>query len=505
MKILLIHPYVTTESLHECHNLVLTEPLGLACLASCLQDYDVEILDLFALGFTKVQKIGHFYRKGLSDYNRIVRLIDDFNPKIIGITCNFTSFAPDAYEIAKLVKDNFKDRLVILGGAHVTIDAENILENNPAADIIVRGEGEVTLKKLVEAIENGEDLGLVDGISYRKKDGRVKSNPSRKLIENLDSLPFPDRKKLSMEFYLKVNSLAMPFAKREPVASILTSRGCPYECIFCSTKVMWERKWRPKSAEKLIEEIEMLMKIYGAREIAIMDDQFMLDRNRVNSICDLIIEKSLNITLTIPPGTSVWLADERLLKKMKKAGFYRLCFPIETGNQETLKFIRKPVNLTKAKKTVELANQIGIWTQGNFIIGFPYETRDEIQDTINYAFQSGLDYVIFYVAKPYAGAEMYEIFKKEGLLTDVARGSNLETANYDTKTVKASELQYLRDKASRQYLFVKLLFYLPPSNFYKYLLPKILSKENFLYAVKIAFRIIKKTLRQNNKKYVKAA
>lgn len=494
MKILLIHPYVTTDNPH----IVLTEPLGLACLTSYLQDFDVEILDLFALGFTEIQKIGPLYQKGLSNRNKIISFISKFNPEIIGITCNFTSYAPDTYEIARLIKDNFKDILVILGGAHVTIDAENTLKNNPAVDIIVRGEGEVTFKELVEAIEQGRDLKLVDGISYRNKDGVVESNPSRKLIEDLDCLPLPDRKKLLMDSYLMTNSLAMPFAKREPVATILTSRGCPYDCIFCSTKVVWGRRWRPKSSEKVIEEMEMLIKVHGVREIAIMDDQFMLDRNRVNRICDLLIEKSLNITLSIPSGASIWLADGNLLKKMKKAGFYRLCFPIETGHEKTLKFIRKPVNLTKAKKTVELANKIGMWTQGNFIIGFPYETKEEIQTTIDYAFQSGLDYAIFFIAKPYAGAELYEIFKKEGLLTNVARGSNIESASYDTKTMKAPDLQFIRAKASRHYLIVKLLFYLTPINFYKCLLPKISSKEDFIYAVKIALKILKKTLHKNN-------
>ncbi len=494
MKILLIQSYITSDNPHS----ILTEPLGLACLASYLQEYDVRILDLFASGFDEIVKIGSLYRKGISDPSKIISLISEYNPDIVGITCNFTAYALDAFEIAKLIKNNFKNILIVLGGAHVSMDAENTLKNNSAVDIVIRGEGELTFKELVEAIQNNGSFERIDGISYRNKNGKIESNNKRKLIENLDSLPMLDRKKLSMDVYLKTNSQALPFVKRKPVATIMTSRGCPYNCIFCSTKVMWERKWRPRSAENVIEEIESLVREYGIKEVAIYDDQFMADKERVKQVCDLLIEKDVNVTLSIPAGTSVWLADEGLLKKMKKAGFYRLCFPIETGNERTLKFIRKPVNLIKAKKTIQIANKIGIWTQGNFIIGFPYETKDDINTTVKYAFHSGLDYAIFFIAKPYAGSEMYEIFKKENLLKNIVRGSNIESANYDTKTMKSAELQLMRDKASKNFLIAKFLFYLNPLNFYNYLMPKLSSKEDFIYAVTILFRIIKKTSLKNN-------
>lgn len=493
MRILLIHPYVTSDS----PNTILTEPLGLACLASYLNDgHEVEILDLFALGFDEIKKVGTLYRKGLSDANQIISLIGNYDPEIVGITCNFTAYASDAFEIAKLTRDHFKNILIIIGGAHVSMDAENTLKHNNSIDIVVRGEGEITFKEIVESLENGKRFELINGISYKNKMGEIKTNPDRELIENLNVLPVPDRKKLQMDFYLKTNSLAMPFAKREPVATIITSRGCPYNCVFCSTKAVWRRKWRPRSPEKVIEEIRMLVKDYGVKEVAILDDQFIVNRKRVNQICDMLIENDLNITLSIPSGTSIWIVDKNLLRKMKKAGFYRLCFPIESGNKKTLEFIKKPVNLVKAKEIIKLANKIGIWTQGNFIIGFPYETRAEMQTTINYAYHSGLDYALFFIAKPYAGSEMYEICKKEGLLTNIFRGSNIESADYDTKTMKASEIQVIRDNASRSYLFYKIKFYINPLNFYNYLLTKLSCKEDLSYAIKILIMIIKKTLKE---------
>lgn len=488
MKILLIHSYVTSDSPHT----VLTEPLGLACLAAYLSQHDVRILDLYASGFQEVKKVDSLFRRGLSDKEKIISIVADSNPDIIGITCNFTAYASDALEVAKIAKESRRDCLVVLGGAHASMEAENILREHDYVDVIVRGEGEVTFSELAGSVDEGVDFYNIDGLTYRDENGAVRSNPKRPLLADIDSLPVPDRSQLPMDVYRQTNSASMVFAKREPIATIVTSRGCPFDCVFCSTKVVWERKFRPRSAEKVVEEIEMLVDAYRVREIAIMDDQFIIDRARVHKICDLLIDRRLDVTLTVPSGTSIWLADEALLRKMRKAGFYRLCFPIETGNQNSLKFIRKPIDLAKAKETIRLANRIGIWTQGNFIIGFPYETREEIQSTIDYAFRSGLDYALFFIAKPYAGSEMFDIFKKEGLLTEIARGSNIETANYDTKTMRASELQSIRDRASNKYLVVKALYYLNPINFYNYLLPKISSKEDLVYAAKILFGIVRK-------------
>lgn len=491
MKTLLIHPYITSSN--QFTNLI--EPLGLIYLASYIKSHEIEILDLYGLGVDRIEKIGSLYRKGISDSKEILDMIKKYNPEVVGITCNFTEYSQDAFEIAKLVKDNFKNIILIMGGAHVTMDAENTLKNNQSVDIIVRSEGEITFKELLDAFQQKKDISPIEGISYRDVNGKIVSNPDRELIADINQLPIPDRQKLTtMDVYLKTNTRALAFVKNEPVASIMTSRGCPFNCIFCSTKMVWRRRWRPRSPEKVVEEIEMLVRNYKVKEIAIYDDQFIVDKQRVIDICNLLIEKKLKISLSIPSGTSVWLADEVLLKKMKEAGFYRICFPIETGNENTMKFIRKPVNLLAAKKMIALTNKIGIWTQGNFIIGFPYETKEEIEMTIKYAFESGLDYALFYIAKPFAGSEMYEIFKQEKLLTRLGRGINVETTEYDTTTMKAEELQSIRDKAASNYLLAKFVFYLNPVNFYNCLLPKLTTLEDVSYAIKIFFKIIKKAM-----------
>ena len=488
MNILLIHSYVATN--HPSP--LLTEPLGLIALATYLESFygdtiSVEILDLFALGFGKVYKKKDKYIMGIHDRESIASLLQENPPDLIGITCNFTAYSEDSFELSKTIKSIYPSIPVVIGGAHVTMYPVETLENNPDVDIVVCGEGEITFQKLVDELlnKNTKSLGKIEGLCYRRPDGTIHFTGKRDLIHDINELPTPDRKFINNDVYKKVNKGALPFTKKVPAGSIMTSRGCPFSCIFCSTKVMWERKWRPLSAEKVIKEIETMVLVYGFHEIVIQDDQFVLDKNRVHQICDFLITKKLNISLSIPPGTCVWILNENLLAKMKKAGFYRLNFPIETGNENTLKFIRKPVNLEKTRETIQIANRLGFWTQGNFIIGFPYETREEMMETINYAYECGLDYANFLIATPLAGSEMTEIFIKEGLIESGINTSDVFHADHDTTTMTGNELNEIHAQAVRGFVSNKIFFYLNPINFYKHMLPKLLTLDGIVYAMKV--------------------
>ncbi len=487
INVLLIQPYVTSED----PNIFLIEPLGLSTLANYIKDsYNVKIIDLFALGCDNLEKKGSFYTRGLSDPAKIIELVRQFDPDVVGISSKFTSLSTDADEVAKLIKTVFEKVLIFFGGPHATFDADNILKTCPYIDFIVRSEGELTFKEALDKIASGDSFNEVKGITYRTKEGTIIKNPDREFIPDLSILPLNDRSNLDMSYYLKSNLKILSFVKQEPVVTLMTSRGCPYNCIFCSTKNMWRLKWRPIPAKQVVDEIELLVNKYGVKEIAINDDQFMFDKQRVIDICDLLIEKKLGITVSNPAGTSIWLVDEELLKKMKKAGFYRLNFPIETGDPNTVKFIKKPINLDRAKKIIDIALRLGFWTQGNFIIGFPHETKEEIETTIKYAFDSGLDYAHFFIAQPYKGAELYDVFLKEGLLNKVQRGSDMERTMYDTKTMKAEEIQRIRDEANRAFVFHKIRFYSNPLNFYNYFLPKNKNFRDIKYTFKLVHKML---------------
>lgn len=315
-------------------------------------------------------------------------------------------------------------------------------------------------------------------------------NPEHELIADMNSLPIPDRKFADMEFYKRINRQTFAFAKKSPSVTMMTSRGCPFNCIFCRTKIMWKRRWRPLKAEKVIQEIKKLVQYYGAQEICIIDDQFLLDQERVHKICDYLIEADLGISLSITGGASIWLIDEILLRKLKQAGFYRFNFPIESGNKNTLKFIRKPINLQDVKEKIQLANRLGFWTAGNFIIGFPYETRDQMMETIKFAYNSNLDFVLFLIAKPFAGSEMTEIFKNEGLLKGKPCTSDLLVSTHDIKTMTAAQLQEIHRNAVHGFIINKILFVLNPINLYRHFLPKLKTQDGIHYAAKLLLTTI---------------
>lgn len=504
MNIVLIHPYITVYD----PNIYLSEPLGLLCLASYLKhifgaEVQVTVLDLYVMGANKPKRRDDLYVLGIDDEAYVQAEINKLRPDLIGITCNFTAYAMDAIEVAAMVKRAMPAVPVVLGGAHATIEAESILRDNPCVDFVVRGEGEITLGQLVRALRGEYVIENVAGVSYRTSNQIAKSteleavvsNPPRKLIKNLDTLPIPDRSFIDMDRYKLLNKEVVWYVRKEPVATIMTSRGCPYNCIFCSTNVVWGRRWRPRSIDNVVKEIEMLVSEYGIREIVINDDQFWTKKSRVLEFCDYFIKSGLNLSFTVDSGTSPWLVDEELLIKMRQAGFYALRFPIESGNEQTLNFIRKPINLQKTKELIVMANKLGYWTSANLIIGFPFETREQIMETIRYAYDSALDFTSFLIAKPNAGSDLYEIFKSEGLLDkNVVHASHFYRSDYDTTTMTADELNKIIAKASGGWFIHKFFFYLNPRNFYVHLFPKLKSRYDFRYFFKTMCVLFRKKI-----------
>ncbi len=491
MNIVLIHPYITVRE----KNIYLSEPLGIVCLASYLihvfkEKVKIDVLDLYALGSGIPIAQDDFYVLGKNDETFMREELEKLSPDLIGITCNFTAYALDALEVANKVKNIFPRVPIVLGGAHATIEAEKIMKDARSVDYVVRGEGEIILTNLIKFLMGEVLINDIQGLTFRDSKGVVVSNPDRELIKDLDILPIPDRSFIDMEFYKESNKKCVWYVRKEPVATIMTSRGCPYNCIFCSTKVVWGKIWRPRGIEKVFEEIEMLVSKYGIREIVINDDQFFTKRDRIDKFCEYFIKRKLDLTFAVDAGVSIWLVDKALLKKMREAGFYSIRFPIETGNETTLKFIRKPVDLHKSKILIKEANQLGFWTSANFIIGFPYETKQQIEETICYAFSTKLDYASFLVAKPQAGSDLYEIFKKEGLLDRaIVRASHFYRSDYDTATMKSEELNFILEKVSRKWFIHKMKFFLNPVNILKYLLPKLKSRDDWRYFLKI-FRVL---------------
>lgn len=487
VKILLINPPLTGSLASGIFTIKV--PLGLAYIAGYLEKkgHKPEILDCMAYyDEIKKQKDGS-YRVGLAE-EKIIKKIREFNPDIVGISCSFSIYEKDSIKIAKLVKEN-SDALVVFGGANSSANPDSVLKNKEV-DIIVRGEGEVVFSNIANNFKN-KRKNSIPGTIIRGKKG-IKINKPAEYIQDLDEIPFPARHLLPMEKYLNhpQNSIANI---RGPTTEIITSRGCPFNCIFCSIHTVWGRNWRARSAKNVVDELEQLYNKYKIKEFRFFDDNMTWDKKRIIEICDEIIKRKLDIRWDTPNGVAIATLNEEVLRKMKKAGYYKIVMGIESGSETTLKFMRKPVSLNHAKKIIALCNKIGIWTWSTFVIGFPDETREDIQKTIDFAKNSGLNFATFYVAQPYPGTEMYDIYEKKGLLKEgIKKNSSVTNSQYDTNNFSAKELSKLQKKAYSDFIKHRIISYLNPTKFYKEFLNRIKNFEDLKYVFRMFLNLIGK-------------
>lgn len=384
MKILLIAPPQTTRHPQP--------PLGLAMIAAVLKasSYDVEIIDL-----TLTKQVE----------NMLSIAIRQNRPDIVGITA-VTPLISSVANLARITKEVDASITVILGGPHASILPEATLRSIPHIDVIVRGEGEQTIIELVRTIEKNDSKNKILGITYREGSD-IRSTPSRPPIQNLDQLPFPAFDLLPMDKY----QLHPPFGRSFPCIPILTSRGCPYRCIFCS-KSVFGRKFRANSPKYVADEIEYLIERFGVKEIKFYDDSFTLDRNRVINFCTELKHRGINILWTCE--TRVNLVDVELLKSMSDSGCYMIAYGVESGSQRILNNLKKDITLEQVTRAIRLTHQVGIQTVVYFMIGSPGETRKTMNRTIEFAKKLDPDFVTFSTATPYPGTELYDSFAKKG-------------------------------------------------------------------------------------------
>jgi radical SAM superfamily enzyme YgiQ (UPF0313 family) len=273
----------------------------------------------------------------------------------------------------------------------------------------VHGEGEETITELVEKYKS-KDLSDVKGIAY-KKNKRVVVNPPRPLIKNLDSIPFPAHHLLKMDRY------SHPLMRGRKIMSVLTSRGCPYNCTFC-TKNIFGSTFRARSAENVLEEIELLVKNYGVNEINIIDDNFNVDRKRTMEICKGIIDRGLKIKWSTPNGIRADTVDRELIQIMKRSGCYSLSFGIESGSPRIVQSINKNIKLGVIREVFKICRDEGIETVAFFIIGLPGETAEDIQMTIDFAKEIQPDVADFHMLIPLPGTPIYDYLKQNNLLLE---------------------------------------------------------------------------------------
>ena len=397
MRILLALP---PES-HECEIYRITgikaPPLGLGYIASILESlgHKVTIVDSPTLNIS------------VKDF---IHKVKEFRPDIIGLSIQ-TPLAPKAYKTARMLKEKFNDVIIIAGGVHPTFMYKEALSNN--IDIVVRGEGEETIKELIEVIDkygyNGEMLRKVKGIAFKDKENRIVVTPPRDYIENLDKLPFPARHLLPMEKYTLFN-------KPINIAHVMASRGCPYGCIFCSTSYFWGRRIRFRNAINVVREIEEVVDKYKAKYIVFTDDELVSNRKFIYEFIKEIRERGLDITFTA--GARVDHVDKEYLKFLYNNGCVALYFGVESASQETLDRIGKKITIDQIRKVFEWIKEIKGFATGSFILGFPWEKVEDLENTIRFAIELDPDYAQFTVATPYPGTPLYAFAKESNLIVD---------------------------------------------------------------------------------------
>lgn len=467
MKVLLIQPPM---SLFPVDQPSVVPPMGLAYIASVLkrENVEVKIIDTIAEGLNhskqKMFKVtSHF---GL-EWDEIKKRLSKENPDIVGISCPFSSSAKNAHKVAELVKTINKNIFTVMGGAHPSALPQDVL-TDPNVDFVVIGEGELTMLELVQSLESSNFSGL-KGIAYRNNK-KIVINPPRELISNLDELPFPERDLLPMKKYFKALSWHCQVVKHPRFTSIVSSRGCPGRCIFCSIHTVWGHKWRTRSPKNVVDEIELVVEKYGVKEIHFEDDNLTLNKKRMEAICDEIIARNLDIYWTTPNGVAIMTLDKHLLEKMKASGCYRLHFGIEHGDPEfRKKVVRKPISTEHAKNVVRWAKKAGIWTNGFFIIGLPGETEQTYLKTIKFAKELDLDTASFFIATPYPGTDLYKFCIQRGYIPDEICWSSMRviTGIIKTENLDTEDLVKLQNNAYKEFMIYRLRRELNPFSIIK--------------------------------------
>jgi radical SAM superfamily enzyme YgiQ (UPF0313 family) len=356
-------------------------PMGLLYLAAVLEqnDYEVDVLDLLVSRYTK-DKIRH--------------KLEQYQPDIVGVT-SVTMNYHNASGILKHCKSVNPDVVTVIGGPHVTFAPVETLNEAPWIDIVVMGEGEQTLLDIV----SGKKLDYVDGIAFRS-DG-VKVTAQRALIENLDELPLPARHLFPTSRYHALASHC----------SLITGRGCPFNCIFCVGSKMGGRRARFRDPKLVVDEIEQGLAL-GFGEVNFEDDLFTLNHKHLHAICDEIIARGLRFKWSV--FARVDTVNPVVLQKLKLAGCDWLCYGIESGNQQILDIVKKKITLDKIRESVKMAKDAGVNVLASFILGLPGETRETMLQTMEFA-QELDTYYGFHVLAPFPGTEVREKADEYGL------------------------------------------------------------------------------------------
>lgn len=466
MRILFINPPLEHAITYPGPNRVVMQhdyapPLGLMSLSAYVKER----------GFRDIRLINGQIPRPVKD-SEILDTVRSYKPDVVGITLT-TLVYYNGIRIASLIKETSPQTHVVVGGPHVSLFPVETVSQTPVDSAIV-GEGEEGFCELLKALESSSDLGSIRGLVW-KKGQEIHQNSARESIESLDRLPMPDYSLYDMKYH------RVRFDDIAPTAVIITSRGCPFQCTFCSQVYP---EYRARSAESVVREM-LALKGMGYRSVSFWDDTFNLSRNRVLEICELIRQAKVDMPWSFRGRVTGF--DEEMAISVKGAGCIRAHFGVESGTQDLLDRIKKGITLEQIRTAFALCKKHKIQTMAFFMIGLPGETVAQAKKTIQLAFEIDPDFAVFHTLIPFPGSQIYQDAVSAGAFPDYIKEFSLHPT--PSLRLQSWETGMTEKEAYNLFRQALLRFYFRPSYILK-TLRRIGSFENFLIKASTALRVL---------------
>ncbi len=418
MKVLLVNPPQTffPGSDAPAGNL----PLGLMYIAAVLEKNDskAEILDAF-MANSPARKVGDTVEIGMT-YESIAEEIRKRKPDIVGISNPFTCQTQHASKVADIVKEIDRDVPTVVGGPHVSAVPEEFMVEAKNVDLAVMGEGEYTMLDIVKLAEGKKTASEIQGIAYRQND-KIVQTPRRPFLESLDDLPYPAYDLVDIERYLNPEKIEYRSFKDRSI-SMITSRGCPFNCVFCAVHLHMGKAFRAHSVDYVVNHVRHVVDRYRVKTIFFEDDNMTFDLKRFDAICDGIISQKIKFKWETPNGIRADYLTLDLLKKMKRSGCQSVFFGVESGDQRVLDdIISKSLDLNAVTNVAKMCKDIGLNTAAFYIIGFPGEKKEDMLKTVDFALKLKREYdvgMLLHVATPSCGTRLYYQCKEKGYIQE---------------------------------------------------------------------------------------
>ena len=436
--------------------------IGLAYLAAILEEngHEVNLIDCPASEI---------------DLHQLKTKLAKSNPDLIGIT-SMTPTIQSALQTAHVAKETCPESTVVIGGPHATFMDEQILKEEEGVDIVVRGEGEQTLLELAQNVTKSKDLSKIEGITFRHKQQKVRT-PNRKHIQNLDELPLPAYKHFPLEKYRLFGRRILP---------IITSRGCPSQCSFCTTSRIFGKAFRARSPQNVVDELEWLKDSQGADAFSFYDDTFTLDKKRAIKICEEMKNRKIGIPWDCQ--TRVSQVSKELLAKMREANCQQVFFGVESGCQEILNAVKKGTTVEQNEAAIRLAKKAGLFVAVSVMVGYPGETPEMLKQTIDLLRRTEPDDAYICVATPYPGTELRNLIEDSGWnISNDWKQYDTTTPVFNNPNLSAEDVTKIRNSFYDSFYSPKyVLHHMFKRNFYSRIMART-AMNHLIWRVKKIF------------------